>query len=128
MQVETAFSGFFLQNAFIRVKICFIGHIIVRPNISRSFDIFIFLLNTGEVSFLVQYISPHPHSSGRFQVKTIVSVSRFIPILNNVMRQAPCCLENSGPISSFEIPARSGQRMIPREVLRLPCGEHFAGI
>ena len=63
MHVEIAFNGFLLQNAFIRVKICFIGHIIVCPVICRSFDIFSFFfflitqqqhLNT-EVSLLVQY-------------------------------------------------------------------------
>ena len=54
MDVEIAFSGFLLQNVFIPVRICFIGHTIVRPT-------FISLttlqphLNTGEVSFLVKY-------------------------------------------------------------------------
>ena len=67
MHLGIAFSRFLLQNAFIRVKVCFIGHIIVRSNICRSFDIFSFFvfflitrqlhLNTVEVSFSVQFIS-----------------------------------------------------------------------
>ena len=47
MHVEIDFSGFLLQNTFIRVKIGFIGHIIVRSKICRSFDIFSFFNNTG---------------------------------------------------------------------------------
>ena len=62
MDVAIAFNGFLLQNAFIQIKICFIGHIIVRLNIYRSFDIFrVFFihLNTVDVSFLVQYMKPY---------------------------------------------------------------------
>ena len=64
MHVEIGFNEFLLQNAFIRVKICFNGHIIVRPIICRSLDILSFYLitmqlhlNMGKVSFLVQYVS-----------------------------------------------------------------------
>ena len=46
------------------------------------------------------------------------------------MRLAPetCWLESSCTISSSDTPVRSGQRMIPREVFKVPCGEHFAGV
>ena len=60
MHVEIAFI---LQNAFIQVQICFIGHIIVPPNKCRLFDIFIFFFNNAATTlkhrgrFLVQYIS-----------------------------------------------------------------------
>ena len=49
MHVEITFLRFVLQNSFIQVKICFIRHIIVHPNICRSFDIsrFFFFLNTA---------------------------------------------------------------------------------
>ena len=47
MDVEIAFSGFLLQHTFIRVKICFIEHTIVCPNICRSLDIFSCFNNTA---------------------------------------------------------------------------------
>ena len=47
MDVEIAFSGFRLQHVFIRVKICFIGHTMVRPNICMSFDILSSFNNTA---------------------------------------------------------------------------------
>ena len=82
MDVEIDISGFLLQNAFMRVKICFIGHKFVRPNICRSFDILSHFNNIATALklrgsfffFFVQYIyvgSVYPDSwSKSFIVST----------------------------------------------------------
>ena len=59
MDVEIAFSRFLLQSAFIPVKICFIGHIIVRPNICRSYDFFSFSLTRARSAELAIVTTHH---------------------------------------------------------------------
>ena len=90
-------EGFFCKVSFIQAKICFIGHIIVHPNICRSFNISVFS-STGRrpasychgiVSVVHASVSPSVCASKVFLQKTSPQklLTGFLPNSTGMFRR-----------------------------------------